>query len=437
MLAIHGGKKVRTMPFPAQKTTDVDEIVEAIRVLHTKRLSHYRGNNTKYFYGGPKIEELEHTIISKFKTKFAIPCNSCTSALHIACGAIGLQPGDEVIVTPWSMTCSATAPLIYGAIPVFADIEEDYFCLDPKSIKEKITEKTKAIIVVDLFGQPCDVEAIRKIAKEHNLYVIEDAAQAIGSKYNNEYAGTFFDIGCYSFTQGKHLTAGEGGMIVTNNSQLAQNCRLLMNHAESVVNDYTDAELQKYHSSLVGFNMRMTEIQAAIIIEQLKKLDEYIDMRRRNAAKLNFEIPFHTDGMISEVGVRENCTHSYYVQGFKYNQKDTKVSRDFFISTVVDELVGEEGRADRPMLGCGYIKPIYEMPLFEHQTYWAFKQHCGSRPLPYEYNQPSPVVQKMHKQEFFLSMYHNLPLDQHDIWDIGLAFSKVYKELVRDNTNME
>ena len=204
-LAINGGLPIRQGLLPKQITIDKEEKEAVQQVMDKELLSGFRGNSSPAFYGGEKIQELENNFKKYFKTIYAYSCNSCTSALQIACDAIGLQPGDEVIVTPWSMSCSATAPMIWGAIPIFADIEYDYFCLDPKLIEQKITDRTKAIIIVDLFGQSYDVEAVNGIANKYGLVVIEDAAQAIGSYYKNRLAGTFGTIGTFSFTQGKHL----------------------------------------------------------------------------------------------------------------------------------------------------------------------------------------------------------------------------------------
>ena len=286
-LAIFGGKPIRTKPFPSQNTMDENEINAVVKIMQEGRLSGYRANWGKEFWGGPAIQQLEEDWKKKFNVKHAIPCNSCTSGLQIACGAVGLTQGDEVIVSPYSMTCSATAPMIFGGVPVFADVEKDYYCIDPKSVEERITDKTKAIIAVSIFGQPYD-PIINEIAKKHNLLVIEDAAQAIGSMYStdeywdgdeyliNQYAGTLGDIGVYSFNYGKHITCGEGGMIVTNDDELAMRCRLLMNHAEAVINSAAllNAIPITPYENMVGFNMRMTELNAAIVSEQLKKFDK-------------------------------------------------------------------------------------------------------------------------------------------------------------------
>ena len=171
----------RTIPFPRQENYSVDEI-NAINefLLAGKSLSSYRGNWGPAFMGGEKVKKFEREWTNYFGGCHSLSVNSCTSALIIACGAIGLQPGDEVIVTPWSMSCSATAPMWWGAVPVFADIEPGGFCLDPESIKNVITDKTKAIIVVDLFGQPFAAAQIREIAEKNNLFIIEDAANLPG-----------------------------------------------------------------------------------------------------------------------------------------------------------------------------------------------------------------------------------------------------------------
>lgn len=437
-LAINGGIPVRQGLLPPQLTIsnmpkqfdqfydkdwnfniDKGEIKAVIEVMQTKLLSGFRGNSSEAFNGGPKIREFEERFLSLFNKQYwnAISVNSCTSALQLSCGAIGLKPGDEVIVTPWSMSCSATAPIIYGATPVFADIEYPYFCLDPKSIEERITEKTRAIIVVDLFGQPFD-PAIIEIAKKHNLIIIEDAAQAIGSSLNGIPAGFIGDIGCFSFTQGKHLTAGEGGMAVTPlGTSYSLNLQLLRNHAEAVL---SDAGMEENGEGLVGFNMRMTEIQAAILIEQLKKLYEYVFKRQQNAyyfANKLGEIPG-----IFPAPLRSGCTHSYYVQAFFYNQDAADgIHRDRFIQAVKAELKPQEGRIDLGVpIGCGYIKPLYRMPLFQGRKHWALKD--------YNYNaMPCPVAEKLWKDELFLWTLNGLDLNDQDRKDIVEAFVKVYE----------
>jgi dTDP-4-amino-4,6-dideoxygalactose transaminase len=433
-LAINGGPKVCKKPFPDQLSFDREEIKAVNEVFKGKLLSNYRGNWQPEFWGGTAIQRLERKFEDIFEVKHALAVNSCTSALQIACGAIGLEPGDEVIVTPWSMSCSATAPMIYGAIPVFADIEHDHFCLDPKDVEAKITPRTKAIIAVDLFGQPFAKEICR-IAKKHNLYIIEDAAQAIGSFYSHkqgmiqEWAGSIGHIGCFSFTQGKHLTAGEGGMITTNDEELWMECALIRNHAESVINGALDkGKIFDYNTNMVGFNMRMTEIQAAIVDKQLDKLFSFILERRYNVEEIQValsDIPF-----IKNTTERKGAFHSYYVQGFYYDQSKTAalginegVHRDKFLAAVTAELSGEKSRPSRPLIGGGYIKPLYRMPLFQERQHWSIRKKGNYK------HGICPTAEKLWKDEYFLSLLHGLPLNDKHIKLISDAFHKVAENM--------
>lgn len=414
-LAIHGGPKVCNHPFPDQLSYGIKEIEAVGKLMEGgSLLSNYRGNWIAEFWGGDQVKAFEDEWACEFDVKYAVAVNSCTSALQVACGAIGLQPGDEVIVTPWSMSCSATAPLVWGARPVFADIDPTTFCLDPASVESKITDKTKAIIIVDLFGHPFS-EEINKIASDHSLYIIEDAAQAPGAKRRGVYTGGLGHIGCFSFTQGKHMTCGEGGMITTNDEELAFKCALIRNHSESVLSAMEEKHQLVYPlsmSSVPGFNMRMTEINAAIMREQLKRLPHFIKMRVDNVLAIDNQIkdiPF-----ISIPEVNSENTHAYYVQPFLFDEAKAGISRNLFVEAVKAELTGEMSRPGRPMLGCGYIKPLYRMPIF------------GARGFaPSEY----PVVEKLWKSSFFLSMYHNLPLLKQHIEDIGVAFHKVAENI--------
>ncbi len=417
-LALFGGEKIKEKLFPQQITIGREEKDAVNRVLKSGRLSAYRGSWGDNFYGGHEVQNFEREFAKRFDVKYATAVNSCTSALQVACGAIGLQPGDEVIVSPFSMSCSATAPLMWGATPVFADIEQDYFCLAPESVRKKITKKTKAIIVVDLFGQPCDWDALNEIAKEYGLYIIEDAAQAIGSTHNGKAAGTLGDIGCFSFTQGKHLTAGEGGMIVTNDPLLSFECQLIRNHAEAVLNDMNDPTYH-YLQNMIGYNMRMTEIQAAILREQLKKLDNFVNKRQINAELLYREIckiPY-----ITPAKIRDKCTHSYYVQAFLFDEDKAGISRDKFINAVKAELTEEKGRLDKGVpIGCGYIKPLYRMPLFKNGAHYAL----DNKKAVYE-----PVVERLWRKELFITTLQGLPLTIVDRNDIVNAFYKTARNV--------
>lgn len=269
-LAIYGGEPVRTQPFPVYHSMGAEEKQAVMDVLDGKVLSAFLGTWSDNFYGGPRVRELEEAWAEYFNVKHAVSVNSATSGLYAAVGAAGINPGDEVIVAPYTMIASATAALVYGGIPVFADIDPDIFCITPDSIRDRITPYTRAIIVVDLFGHPADMDEIMVIARENNLVVIEDAAQAPGAKYHGRNAGTLADIGVFSLNYHKTIHSGEGGIVVTENDEIAERVRLIRNHAEVVVGNKGTQNLV----NMVGFNFRMTEIEAAIANEQLKKLED-------------------------------------------------------------------------------------------------------------------------------------------------------------------
>lgn len=417
-LAINGGKKIRNKPFTEQKTWGKEEQQAVNRVLKSSRLTGFQANAGPNFLGGEEVKAFEYEWCEHFSMdfKYAIAVNSCTSALVVACGAIGIQPGDEVIVTPWSMTCSATAPMFWGGVPVFADIEDDYFCLDPKSVESKITEKTKAIIVVDLFGQPYDYMAIKEIANKYNLKVIEDAAQAPGAYYDNGKddfsvlpTGALGDIGCFSFNQGKHLTCGEGGMITTNDPVLADRCRLIRNHAEAVLND-RDSNIDM--RNMWGLNVRMTEIEAAIMREQLKKFDELLEYRIINVISMKSQIR-DLPG-IEAAPTRDHCTHVYYVQPFLYDKDEIGVHRNKFIAAVKAELEPRGGRENEGVpIGAGYIRPIYKMPLFYSTSF-----NCEM----YRWN-----VRYLQDDQLFYHLILQHPTNEKDISDLVDAFHKVWE----------
>lgn len=456
-LAINGGPKVRENLFPDQNTYCDREADMIKQVMSEGRLSGFRGNWCDEFNGGPQVQTFEREFAEKFSVKHAISINSATSGLIVACGAAGLEVGTETIVSPYSMTCSATAPMWYNSVPVFADIERDCFCLDPKSIEERITERTKAIIVVSIFGQPYDHIKINAIAKKHNLIVIEDAAQAPGSFYDGDgwrqYAGTFGDMGVFSFNFGKHITCGEGGMITTNNDDLAMRCKLIRNHAEAVVNGAEDN--LKNLSNLIGMNLRMTELDAAIMRVQLSKFDELLRKRKANVVESDLiattippiktapirhvKKPVIIDGEQHESTVLYN--HSFYALPYLWDMELSEgIHRDTFINAVKAELAPRETRDGEGVpIGCGYITPLYMMPLFQevgHQCFavddmWrAVDETTLSEGINLEENYSKgscPNCEALWKDELFTSLYHAPNSTISDIHDVNDAFNKVWE----------
>jgi perosamine synthetase len=306
-LALHGGPKSIPQPFARYNPLGVEEVNAAKAVIESGVLSQFLGRWGADFYGGPKVQEFERACADFFGVKRAVTVNSWTSGLVAAVGALGIEPGDEIIVSPWTMCASATAILHWNAIPVFADIEPETFCLDPKSVEANITPHTKAIMAIDICGHSANLDALRDIANRHGLKIISDSAQAPGALYKGRYAGTLADIGGYSLNYHKHIHTGEGGILVTNDEELAERMCLIRNHAEAVVADKGVTDL----TNMIGHNFRLGEIECAMGIEQLKKLKGLVATRQRAAGRL-------TTGLRSLPGLRlpivqPDCTHVYYM----------------------------------------------------------------------------------------------------------------------------
>ncbi|NQU98277.1 DegT/DnrJ/EryC1/StrS family aminotransferase [Candidatus Woesearchaeota archaeon] len=262
---------------------------------------------------GPKIEEFEELFAKLIGTKHAVAVNSGTSGLHLCIKALGIGRGDEVITSPFSFVASANCVLFEGAKPVFVDVDEKTFNIDTSKIEKKITKKTKAILPVQVFGQSCDMGEIMRIAKKHKLKVIEDACESINAKYKGKKVGTFGDAAVFAFYPNKQITTGEGGMIVTNNKQVAEACRSLRNQGRGSSRQWLTHE----H---LGYNYRITDLQAALGISQLKKINYLISERRRVAdlyLKELAEIP-----QVTLPVTDSHNTHTWFVFPIKVPAKD-------------------------------------------------------------------------------------------------------------------
>lgn len=424
-LAINGGVKLRTTPFPAYNTIGTEEEEAALRVLRSGKLSTYLGTWHADFYGGPEVRALESEWAAYFGVKHAISVNSATSGLYAAVGACGISPGDEIIVSAYTMSASATAALVYGAIPIFADIEEEYYCLDPKSIEAKITPRTKAIIIVDIFGQPYDRDAINAIAQKHSLYVIEDTAQAPGAMLGEHYAGTLGDIGIYSLNYHKHIHTGEGGIIVTDDDTLAEKLRLIRNHAEAVLSAKGISDKSEL-INMVGFNYRMTELEAAIARCQLKKLPTLLEQRLENTAYLNeqlAQIP-----CILPTKIRERAKHAFYVHPLQFDAEIAGMHRNRFIDAVKAELPPTLLREESTvLLSYGYVKPLYLQPLYQERI--AF----GRDGYPFTLSDVTypkglcPITEEMHYHRLITHEFMRPGMTKSDMDDVISAFAKVWE----------
>jgi len=423
-LAINGGEKVRKKPFPAYKIITEEEIDKTVEVLKSGIISKYLGCWDPDFYGGDEVQAFEKEWAEMHHVKHAITVNSNTTGIWTALGALNIGPGDEVIVSPYTMTISASAPLFWGAIPVFADIEAETFCLDPNSVEAAITERTKAIIAVDLFGHPYNAAKINEIAKKHKIKIIEDCAQAPLASFKEKFAGSLGDIGVFSLNYHKHIHTGEGGVIVTNDDDLAVRCQLLRNHAEAVVDDmgYKGNPI-----NMVGLNLRLTEIQAGFGRLLLKKLPNIISKWRDNAnyleSKIN-NIPF-----LEMPTVASGATHSYYVHTIKFNkEKADGVNRNDYVDAVIAELEPYELReAEGVQMGAGYIKPLYLQSLYQerkgiYQVIWTQSDVSYKKGI-------CPVAERMHEKEVITHEFIRSCLSNNDIDDVANAFQKVAENL--------
>lgn len=427
-LAINGGPKVRTKKFPAYTPIGKEEERAVKRVFRSKVFSKFLGCWHEDFYGGSEVNALEKEWAAYFGVKHAVAVNSATSGLYAAAGAAGIGPGDEVIVSPYTMSASAIAPLIFNAVPVFADIEEDHFCLSPKSIEERITPRTKAIIIVDIFGQPYDADRVNAIAKKHGLTVIEDAAQAPGACCGEKYAGTLGDMGVYSLNYHKHIHTGEGGVVVTDSDELADKLRLIRNHAEAVV------EAKGYSSpvNMIGYNFRMTEIEASMAREQLKKLPKLLDKRIKNVEYLSERLA--SIPCLEPASVRPSCRHSFYLHVLKYDKTKSPVTRDRFVDAVKAELMPTERRETEGIkVGAGYVKPLYLQPMYQKRIAygkdgcpWTCEKYKGE--VSYKKG-ICPVTEKMHEQTLITHELMHAGMRKKDLDDVVRAFTKVWKNV--------
>lgn len=417
-LALLGGTPVRSKPFQEYRTIGDEEKQAVLAVLDSGILSQFLGVYHPHFYGGPKVQQLETDWSKFYNVEHSVTMNSATSALYAAVGAVGIEPGDEVICSPYTMSASASCVLGWSAIPVFADIDESTFCITPESISRVITPHTKAIVVVHIFGHPADMDGIAALAKQNNLAIIEDAAQSPMAKYNGKYAGTLSDVGVFSLNYHKHIHTGEGGVAVTNDAMINQRLQLIRNHAEVVVDNMGVTNLV----NMVGQNYRMTEIEAAIGIEQLKKLPSLVKKRVEIAAYLSKKL----SGLpgITPPKLRSGSVNVYYEYCIKYSQDQLGIHRDLFVDALTAEGI--------PMYK-GYVRPIYLEPLYQQRIAFGSKGHPFTN---YNYQGSvdyskgiCPITERMHEAELMFTDVCHAQTSERDIDDVAAAFEKVLRNL--------
>jgi perosamine synthetase len=437
-LAILGGEPVRKKPFFSSVVVDDQERQYLVEVIDRKEFSRFMGSPTSdierllvmpseeaehhenqyfSFLGGRMVRKFEAEFASKFGVPYAISVNSATSGLSSALGGAGLGPGDEVITTSMSFNATAITILLFNSIPVFVDVDPSTFCLNPAEVEKAITPKTKAILVVHLLGNAVDMDKILAMARRNNLVVIEDCAQAPGTKYKGDYVGTIGHLGVFSFQETKNITTGEGGMVITKDPVLAKKVRLIRNHGESIPDDSWDDHAL---SNLVGMNFRMTELTAALGVAQLAKLDENNRVRTENAHFLadqlkdlpGLKVPIYPPGVVP------------HVFPLIYDAHVTGVSRDGILAAL---------RAEGIPVGSGYLRLMYENPIFLRKIAYG-KEHCPwschlyNFPRNYQ-SGDCPIAENLLREKFIWFYHINRPNGNAEMKDVLLAFRKVFKNL--------
>lgn len=430
-LAILGGDPIRKNPFRLRKTINQNEMKAVMEVMEKGDISLFFGSPGDYFLGGPHVKKFENQWASKFGFKHCVSVNSWTTGLMTAVGAVGIGPGDEVICTPYSMSATATSILFYGGIPVFVDIEDETFCIDPKKIEAKITPRTKAIMLTHLFGHPADMDEIMRIACKHNLKVIEDAAHAPGAKYKGRYVGAIGDIGGFSFNYHKHIHSGEGGLIVTQDPDLALRCQLIRNHGENCVEAYDVKDI----SNMIGSNYRLTELQAAIGATQTEYINGYVE--HRNVLAAQFSQALSQYPCFQPPVIKDGCTHSFYTYSFQYDETVFGVSRAALTKAINAELPKPESWEQLVFVE-GYVKPLYWSPVYQQQIALGNKGFPWTlnHDVRYDYSRGiCPVVEKMHLKSLLYTPLIREAVTTEDIKDLIRAVDKVMSGIESLKTN--
>lgn len=311
---------------PKIEQSEIDEVISSMK--------------SGWIGTGPKVARFEQMFREYKCSKFAIALNSCTAALHLAIITLGIRQGDEVIVPAMTFAATANAVIHAGGIPVFVDCVRETMNMDPHDIKRKITSKTKAIIPVHFAGRMCDMDAIMDIAARHGLKIIEDCAHAIESEYHGKKSGTFADMGCFSFYVTKNIVTGEGGMVITSSKDYADKIKILGLHGMSkdAWRRFSDEGYKHYQVVYCGYKYNMTDMQAAIGIHQLPRIDKY--WRRRQEIWNKYNDAFKDLPVFTPAAIEDNCRHAYHLYNLLLDIDRLKIMRDQFLDEMTRRNIG-------------------------------------------------------------------------------------------------
>ena len=339
---------------PSIQDEEINEVIDSLK-------SNWLGT-------GPKVQKFELDFARYKSSSYSAAFNSCTAGLHLTCLALDLKKGDEVITSAMTFCATVNTIIHSGATPVIADIDSKTWNIDPKSIEEKITSKTKAIIPVHFAGRPCDMDSIMKIARKHNLYVIEDCAHAIETEYKGKKAGTFGDFGVFSFYATKNIVTGEGGMVISEDKNKISRIKTLGLHGMS--NDawerFSDKGYKHYLVEEAGFKYNMLDLQAAIGIHQLKRIEAYSKRRELIWNYYLKELYNYPIGLAAEIEL--NTIHAFHLFILRINKKKCGISRDEFLL-----------KMNEKKIGCGvHYKAIPQHPFYKKKFGWKEKDFNNS-----------------------------------------------------------
>ncbi len=342
-LAIDGGTPIRGAMLPySHQTVDEQDVQSVVEVLRSDWLT-----------TGPKVAEFERCLADTVGAVDAVSVSSGTAALHTAMFALEIGPGDEVIVPAITFASTANAVLFQGGRPVFADLNPDTLLLDPERVEAMITPKTKAIIAVDYAGQPCDYDALRAVSDRHGLPLVADACHALGGSYKDRPVGTLGDLNVFSFHPVKHVAAGEGGAVVTDDKGLAQRMRTFRNHGISTDHHQRARHgLHSYEMEYLGYNYRLSDIQCALALSQLDKLPDSI--RRRQAIAERYDTTLAETPTVTPLAVNSDVTHAYHIYPVQVD-----LDRDKIFAALRAENIG---------VNVHYL-PVYRHPYYQRQGY--------------------------------------------------------------------
>ena len=386
-LAINGSPPVRPnmLPYGSHYVNDQD-IKSVINVLKSNWLT-----------TGPMVQDFESALAEKTDSKYAVAVSSGTAALHAAMFALGIGPGDEVIVPAITFVATANSILYLGAKPIFVDVNENSLLIDVDKIENSISTKTKAIIVVDYAGQPCDYDSIRAICNKNGIALISDSCHALGAEYKSSKIGTISDMSTFSFHPVKHITTGEGGAITTNDKDLADQMRIFRNHGISKDLHVRTRDVEHYYEAIsLGFNYRLSDIQCSLGITQLSRLEDSVSKRQNIAFK--YDEIFNQMHRVSQLSISDDISHAYHLYVIKLKLEDTDVTRDDIFKALRAENIG---------VNVHYL-PVYLHPLYKNLNYK--KGIC-------------PIAEDVYQNIISLPIFPNMNDD--DINDVLSAANKV------------